>query len=455
MKKFSSLAFFCTLFLMSFCTLAQNSVGEAVPANTPISESIHFGVVIFYLPTPAKNPLEVVRQQAAQVSKELRIVAKQQKRPAHLEVSAYLEKEVAKNYPPPTLQSLQYFGRGLSREQAQAMQASRQALVLAFGHPGTRVWEGLRAANELTERVARETSGLIWDEETREAFTPDEWHQRRVTGWNDGYPDMTRQIVIHAYKDTDLVRAITLGMARVGLPDVLMEEFPWSVNQAVGSLINALCQTLAEGAAIKKNGELDLDLKALRHTGLRERLLKSLQENARSTAQLTLRQGRHDEGDPDNRLIRISAERYPGKDASAKQDKLLTTLFGGEDKVLAVRHNDAIRAASERARARLPELKRLFTAGLRPGELIMLKAPFAIPGEARQEWMWVEVGRWGNGVIDGLLKNEPANIPDLHAGQRVSIKEADVFDFIRQHPDGKREGNETGELIMKMQRPSK
>jgi len=66
--------------------------------------------------------------------------------------------------------------------------------------------------------------------------------------------------------------------------------------------------------------------------------------------------------------------------------------------------------------------------------------------------MWVEVTRWQGGDITGLLKNEPFNIPELHAGQIVTVKQADVFDYIRQYADGTREGNETGVIIQKMQK---
>jgi uncharacterized protein YegJ (DUF2314 family) len=63
--------------------------------------------------------------------------------------------------------------------------------------------------------------------------------------------------------------------------------------------------------------------------------------------------------------------------------------------------------------------------------------------------MWVEVTSWKDGEIRGLLKNEPFNIPDLHGGEEVEVSEDDVFDYIRQRPDGTWEGNKTGEVIRK------
>ncbi len=65
--------------------------------------------------------------------------------------------------------------------------------------------------------------------------------------------------------------------------------------------------------------------------------------------------------------------------------------------------------------------------------------------------MWVEVTRWKGDAISGPLMNEPHAIPDLHAGQKVQISEAKIFDYIRRRPDGTVEGNETGEIIAKQQ----
>ena len=75
-----------------------------------------------------------------------------------------------------------------------------------------------------------------------------------------------------------------------------------------------------------------------------------------------------------------------------------------------------------------------------------MKAPFETPDE-NQEWMWVEVVRWKENAISGLLMNEPHAILDLHAGQKVEVSQADVFDYIRRLPDGSMEGNETGKII--------
>jgi uncharacterized protein YegJ (DUF2314 family) len=313
------------------------------------------------------------------------------------------------------------------------------------------VWDGLRAANSFAEALARRTGGLLWDEETREVFTPDEWHRKRIQPWTNGIPDLSKHTTIHAYKSDEYVRAITLGMSKVGLPDLVVERFSWSLDRTMGHLINLFCQSMAEGAIIQTSGQYDLDIRTIQNKEVREPQVSSLKSNATAVAHLVLREGKWEEGDPKNRLIEITFDRYPGRDVHAKQEALLSSLFGWEDAVTPVKHNEALLAASRRAKAKLPTLRNEFTAGLNPGEFIQIKAPFKTP-DGDQEWMWVEITAWEGANIKGILKNEPFNIPSLRGGQIVKVKQEDIFDYIRQYPDGRKEGNETGAIIQNMQK---
>lgn len=300
------------------------------------------------------------------------------------------------------------------------------------------------------ERLARETGGLIWDEQTRGVFTPDQWNQRRIQNWTDEIPDISTQITIDAYKKTEYVRAITLGMSKFGLPDVVVENSSWSDYNQIGNLINSLCQALAENSSLKKPGEFLLDFKQIKNTAIREKRLTNLYPNATGAAQVGLKYVPLQDGDATNRLMRITFDHYSGKDELAQEDALISTLFGWQDSIKSVKHNDELLAASQRAREQLPTLRVVFQKGLAPGEFIELKAPFHRP-DGGTEWMWVEVTDWKGGEIKGLLKNEPFHIPSLHGGQIVEVFEKDIFDYLHKNPDGTESGNETGSIIEKMQ----
>jgi len=114
-----------------------------------------------------------------------------------------------------------------------------------------------------------------------------------------------------------------------------------------------------------------------------------------------------------------------------------------------VKHTAELLEESRKEKAKLPELRKAFNNGLAPGENILLKAPFQTP-DGGQEWMWVEVTKWENDKVKGLLENTPDKIPTLHAGQAVEINEKDVFDYIRHYADRHQEGNTTERILESM-----
>lgn len=55
--------------------------------------------------------------------------------------------------------------------------------------------------------------------------------------------------------------------------------------------------------------------------------------------------------------------------------------------------------------------------------------------------------KWEGSSIEGILQNDPFNIPELKAGARATVNQSDIFDYILNKPDGTSEGNETGKII--------
>lgn len=445
--------------LLSFAACLQASLALAAPgtplrAGSPATVQVTYEFAIYYTDKTPKPPLALLKERLAQdptLPAWADSLPRQADRPILI---ARLESDVQKNYRPPALTSLQYFGRGLSREQGASLQNSTQALVVRFAHPQKLGTAPYRRSLQLMADLAQDGGGLLWDEETREVFSLEAWRQRRLDTWDGDLPDVSRQTTIHFYKSSNMVRAITLGMAKFGLPDVVVEDLSASSGRSMGNLINLLTQSLLEGLVIGPDGRCDLDLKAVRHTGVRTLQRTDLLDGSTERARLTLVEGRPERGDPDNRLVEIRFDTTPGQDVYARQASLLSRLYGSKDSITYVQHDAALQAASEAARARLPALSKAFAAGLAPGEYILVKAPFDTTSGG-VEWMWVEVASWQGDVIRGLLKNEPVNVPSLKAGQMVTVSQARLFDYIRQFPDGRQEGNETGRLIQQRQSAGK
>ena len=201
---------------------------------------------------------------------------------------------------------------------------------------------------------------------------------------------------------------------------------------------------------MQNNGLFLLDLSAIGNSTVQRSQRDSLKQNATQKACLTLRRAKPEQGDPDNRLIKLDPDRYAGDDVHAQQDKMFSSFFGWEDGAKAIHHNEELLAASSQAKSRLPDLAKAFDAGLNAGEFIDVKAPFHVD-DGTNEWMWVEVTSWKANEIEGLLRNAPLYIKTLHAGQTVHVKQDEVFDYIRHYADKHIEGNTTGKIIEKME----
>lgn len=448
--------FVCTFALAE--THAAEQPGRPFPAGDLMQDRIAFQYAVYCLPTCKGDLMKALQAEVHEIDPKLIVlVGLPKKNPDAPAVWVHVENDVAGSYAPPDLKGLQYFGKGITHDQAVEVQGSRQAIALIFAHPKTFAWSGLKTANVLVERVARRVGGLIWDDDSRLMYSADAWHSKRVESWTSVPAEVANHIAIHSYDiDGAYVRSITLGMAKFGLPDIVVEQFSWSDDRNMGNLINSLAQVMAEGARFRVPGTFDLDLRTIRNDIAREKQTKTLLAGATSVAHLNLSGGVPDEGDPKNRLIEIGFDQYSGNGVRAKQDAMLSSLFGAQESVARVKHDGELLKASNKARSRLPELKKAFNDGLQPGAFIELKVPFDVPNDSGHEYMWVEVTKWDDaGKIQGLLRNDPELIPNLHAGEIVAVEQSKVFDYILRHADGSQEGNETGQIILRMQQEHK
>ena len=432
---------------------AAEPAAAPVARGPQVAERISLEFAIYYPGPPAVDPIAALRQRVAGAAMP-RLVERVSETDKGAQVSGIRVEKAARDYAPPSVDMIERFGHGFTPAQADALTHAGEALRIDFAHAGKDRMSALRSAQILVEQVARDTHGIVWDDETREAFTPDAWHERRVLGWDGDVPDVAKHTVIHIYDAGGGYRCVTLGMAKFGEPDVVIEDVVASDARDAGDVINLLGQALVEGATADAQGQLTLRLQQSRHAAVNKRQGEGLKANAQRVARLLLVPGVREEGDADNRLVRIAFDRYDGPDEHAREAALIASLYGGEDGVTQVRHDARLLAARDAARARLPQLRELFNRGLAPGEYIDVKAPFDTDGGGR-EWMWVEVRAWKGDRIEGTLQNTPDDVKRLRLGQDVVVSQADLFDYLFHHADGRDEGNTTGAIIQEAERPAK
>ena len=337
--------------------------------------------------------------------------------------------------PLPDPADLPAFSKGMeAADYAQLKGADRCFVVECAGQQADAL-PGARAVAKVALDLATGLDGVLWDAECRLAYPRRVWDARLVAGWRTDVPHVPDLVNIHLMGDGDLLRAVTLGMTKFGLADLVVSRFPRSATGAVGSLINATMQTMVEGQRLAPDGTYLLDLEAIKDPALRDAVLRDLRSGAKKRVVLTFAEAKPEEGDPEHLLEVV----FPTTEALIAT---LTDLVGADDHAAPAGHTAAVQAASARAKAALPALAARFRRGLPPGDKLLVKLPFATPAGGN-EWMWVEVTRWDGDTVQGVLVNAPTAIPNLKTGAPVQRPQSDVFDTQLRHADGKTEGNET------------
>ena len=436
--------------------LRPSTVTRAKPTDVPAAprapapvearaEIAAFQLALYYVPKATKPPRPALEALLPRFP-SLRLATSKDDPEASVRLATISLAE----YPPPTVDSLKYSGRGLSEEQAEALQKCDEHLVLDFRYRPAAGYAVLREACELLLALATGTGGLLWDEETRELFSPEAWKEKRLDPWTGPRPVAPTQFTIHLYRNDDLLRAVTLGMAKLGLPDLVVEDLPASSSNPVGSLINLAAQILLEKGRLDAPGRLHVDVAALGDESERERLTKSYERNATGRADLSLVVGARDEGDPANRLWEIDFPLAGHATRLEAQNAIVTGLFGATDEISRIRHDEELLEASRKAKEEFPRLAALARKGFAPGEKLLLKAPFKTDAGGN-EWMWVEVVTWKGDLVNGVLQNDPYEVSGLSAGARVEFRASDAFDYVHDHPDGREDGNTTGQILLRRQ----
>jgi len=234
--------------------------------------------------------------------------------------------------PVPSADELSRFGRDLTPLQVETAQRSKGAIVFSWLLDADPTYAELRKAETLVHEVAQKNGGFLWDDTTRELFSTDSWKKARLDGWQGDVPDARRHFTTHYYEsETELGRrhrAVTLGLAKLGLPDLVVEDLPPPLWGAMKVLLDAVAQELVEGAPLLAEGKLLIDIKAIHHGAAKSAFVAAAAPNATFRGHVSLGIVDPEEGDADNRLAEVRFDGYPGKTESERQAAGLGAILG-------------------------------------------------------------------------------------------------------------------------------
>ena len=427
-------------------TAVEVDAGEiAVDASVPSGdllgpEGFVFDLAVYHFAPPPANADGEVRRMFAAAGIEVRSTPLTQ---VPTVSTVIMMRPSLAEFAPPSMETLRYLSRGLSESEKTSLQAAAAVTALSFAGPAKDAAVTYRLALKAALVLEKAAPGVLWDEDTREAFGRASWAER-LNDWSGDEPPLSRQVTIHAYQDGELLRLVTLGMRKFALPDVSVNQVAIHESKPMGTLVNLVCQTLFERGALTRAGELDVSVSHLTNAKMRSEIENDM-AGGTGTGTVHLEIAALQKGDSENRLIEVV---FPGpvSKLQERQVSAVTSILGAKDDLVAARHDTALLAASARARAKALTLKPKFASGAPQLEQLMVKGPFKT-ASGGNEWMWIEVVRWKGSKIEGILENDPFQVPNLKAGARVEVEEDSIFDYIYRHADGTREGNETSALI--------
>jgi hypothetical protein len=317
------------LFLIPFLLLSCSEDVKVAKklSGTLCRDTIGFEFAAYYLTKPQVPPEEMLRRRIDTDSSQLFSYLQSPDSAGMPSVMVCRVNSIQRNYPPPDTSMLKRFGFGLSSEQILSLQKPADVLIMDFASDRKHLREAYGKALDFLYDITLGQDAIIYDQNVKACYTPQEWKTRRIDTWHCIVPDISSHLVTRIYQDGEYCRAVTMGMGKFGLPDFELDGISSGKTEHIDKLLNLTCQTLAEKGQLPASGMLSLDIDSLRSENLKKTLIESLGAGAKRKAVVSLTIVRPRDGDPSNRLLGIRHS----KDDHDYHSKLIALIFGGKD----------------------------------------------------------------------------------------------------------------------------
>ncbi|MFZ5480382.1 MAG: DUF2314 domain-containing protein [Myxococcota bacterium] len=338
---------------------------------------------------------------------------------------------------------------GVEVDRPEELAKSQEVLLAWFAAPREDAKDVLAKAHAAFAKAAELSGGWVEDLDTQRLYGKAAWARLDPRG------PITDWFVVDATDDGDAVRLVTRGLRRYGDFELVVEQVAPADAADVSHVVNAIAAKVHGVEAIAASTTIRTD-------------------TVDGTA--TFRPATRRDEDPEEPLLRVSFEGEitlpveaepevpvgaPEPVASNGADTASQPLAipavenpvaGAPPPVVpAPPLPDQPPSTLDEARALAKKrfetaVRDAFAKGLPSGAAVAVKAPFRTSAGGT-EYMWVELRRWEGDVLAGELKNEPYDVPGLKKGAQVTVKLADVYDYVWVKGDGSKEGNTTAKFL--------
>jgi hypothetical protein len=310
--------------------------------------------------------------------------------------------------------------RGLSGAEKAAVRSQLRVVVLRVETPTGPKQLALRTAIAATAVIARKAGGPVWDRLLGRVEGARAFAKQAVTVPLEASTFRHDRVeVLFQPKDEGIVRVVTAGLSRWGAPEVEAARVPEAAAPRVADVVLGVAEAIANGATM---GPLELTRDDLaRARGEAYAADAGLPES--KIVDVDVVTAHAESGDPSEFLARIEP---PGGDGPIGYVDLAERFFG--PLLAAGPGSDVLAARRGRAQSRLASALAQWDGAKARGARLLVLLPFAIPGDAGTESMWVEITRFDARNVTGTVLDDPLAATDVNRGDEVTRARAQVQD---------------------------
>jgi hypothetical protein len=170
--------------------------------------------------------------------------------------------------------------------------------------------------------TAQATSGVLWDADAQDFFSPEAWKKARVASWEKTVPYALMHFSVFTESRGNFVDLKTGGLTHFGLPELELLSVPQANQDFAVALLNVLAQQLVERTTTPSPGPMSVALSVLKHKAYAKEAASLTTDDALKEVDVTL-VGKSDEKGP---VLQVN---FPGKGAPADRVVAgITALFG-------------------------------------------------------------------------------------------------------------------------------